>query len=321
LRGAAVHPLAVALLLALYVVAPQDNGPLAVIQIVVPHLALVGLVLVPFAFLRGARALRVGLVLLLIAFVIGLGDEWLSLPATPSGGGSLRVATWNLEIESRSPAESVSWLRSETADVVALVELSQNTAVAIDGDTVLRAAFPYRELHPGSGVTGLGVLSRYPITGSDYATDPAREEVTLDANGSTVTIVAAHPLHGDIRFLGRIPIDVDTTKRNADLELISDRIGELVNEGRKVVLMGDFNTAPTEPAFRRFTAGLKDAHRAVGIGPGWTWRPSRLEWLGIGLLRIDLVLAGSGLTPVSTTSRCPPVGDHCLLEAILTIDD
>lgn len=86
-----------------------------------------------------------------------------------------------------------------------------------------------------------------------------------------------------------------------------------------MIVVGDFNTAPTEPAFDRFVAGLVDAHRAVGIGPGWTWRPSRLEPLGIGLLRIDLALSGPGATPTRIGERCDLPGDHCQLRAAFAL--
>lgn len=58
--------------------------------------------------------------------------------------------------------------------------------------------------------------------------------------------------------------------------------------------------------------GLKDVHVQVGLGPGWTWRPSRLETLGLSLLRIDLMLVGPGVDPVSGGVDCSRSGDHCL---------
>jgi hypothetical protein len=90
--------------------------------------------------------------------------------------------------------------------------------------------------------------------------------------------------------------------------------------GATVLLIGDFNTSPTEPAFGWLTAGLSDAHAAVGLGPGWTYRPSSLEWLGVGLIRLDLILGGPGVIPVSTATDCSRPGDHCLLEATLRLD-
>jgi endonuclease/exonuclease/phosphatase (EEP) superfamily protein YafD len=99
--------------------------------------------------------------------------------------------------------------------------------------------------------------------------------------------------------------------RDAALGRISAEIVEAVAGDEPVLVLGDINTAPTEPEFARFTAGLRDAHADVGVGPGWTYRPSRFESLGIGMIRIDVVLAGPGLRPAAESTRCPPAGDHC----------
>jgi hypothetical protein len=84
-------------------------------------------------------------------------------------------------------------------------------------------------------------------------------------------------------------------------------------------MLGDLNTAASEPAFDRFVEGLRDVHREVGFGPGWTWRPIRLEFLGFGLVRIDHVVVSADIVPTSIDVTCPPVGDHCLVRAGLAL--
>ena len=83
--------------------------------------------------------------------------------------------------------------------------------------------------------------------------------------------------------------------------------------------MGDFNVTPTEPAYVDLVAGLRDAHTETGLGPGWTWRPKRVEPFGIGVLRIDYVFVGPGLEPVSSAVHCPPTGDHCMVIARVSV--
>ena len=68
---------------------------------------------------------------------------------------------------------------------------------------------------------------------------------------------------------------------------------------------------PDEPGYRTLADGLRDLHTDVGMGPGWTWRPSALEGLGLALVRIDMVLLGPGLDPVSSGVDCSLPGDHC----------
>jgi vancomycin resistance protein VanJ len=270
--------------------------------------------------LHRARQLRVALAIVFVAFIVRLGDEWLSFPTTGARESSIKVATWNLEEGSRPPLATATQIEGLGADVVALQELTPDDAEAIAADPVVAQSFPYRALNPGSGVTGLGLLSRYPIDRTTYDVDPARQAVMLTIEGRSVTVVNAHPLHGDVERIAGIPVGVDATRRNVDLAVIRDEIDALISEDRSVIVVGDFNTAPTEPAFSRLTSGLADAHRVASSGPGWTWRPSSLEWLGIGLVRIDLVLGGPGVSPAQTAIRCPQAGDHCILEAVLAIE-
>ena len=66
-------------------------------------------------------------------------------------------------------------------------------------------------------------------------------------------------------------------------------------------------------------AGLTDAHRAVGVGPGFTWRPAPLQALDLALLRIDAVLTGDWLEPTASEVDCTIPGDHCRLTVTLRV--
>jgi endonuclease/exonuclease/phosphatase (EEP) superfamily protein YafD len=300
-----------------------EQGPLGVLQIVAPHLALLGLLLVPICLLDWrARSIVAG-VALALAGTVRFGGDWVSLPVTSaSATRNLEVITWNLEVSSRPGVDSASFLRGRQADVIALQELRPNTAAAIEADPVLVERYPYRVLVPRDDVWGLGVLSRLPIVDSSYEYDPALQIIKLDLGGGRpLAVVNAHPAHADIQRLGttNLPLGLDTTGRNAVLDLIRRHVDELITQGLAVVLLGDLNTAASEPAFDRFVSGLREVHREVGIGPGWTWRPIRLEFLGMGLFRIDHVVVSPDLSPLSIGIACPPVGDHCLVSASVAI--
>ena len=208
-------------------------------------------------------------------------------------------------------------LVGQHADLIALEELTFDAAAAIDSDPVLATRYPYRVLEPSRGVTGAGLLSRFPITESEFRLNPVRLEARVTLPEGVLVMLVAHPFPGRIRTIGGIPVGFDPVQRNADLRLIRARVTELDALGLPVLLIGDFNTAPTDPAFRPLTDGLHDAHAEAGVGPGWTWRPGGLAWLGIGLLRIDLVLSTSELRPTATSIVCPIRGDHCLVAATL----
>jgi vancomycin resistance protein VanJ len=290
------------------------------VQLITPHLALAGLVLLPVAAVTRSRAL--GLALLLVAVVFGLrfgGDWWSPSISTSGTRGHIDVATWNLEAGARVGPDAIAMLLAHPVDLVVLEELTPPVAAAIESDPTLLDRYPYRAMSPTEGVAGIGLLSVYPILSSDYRQDPVRLEARVDLPDGELVVLGAHPFPARIERVAWIPSGYDPTQRNADLGLIRSRALELEARGDRVLLIGDFNTTPTEPAFGRLTNGLNDAHAVAGVGPGWTWRPGQFAFLGIGFLRIDLILSSSELVPTRSTIDCPPRGDHCLVEASLAL--
>ena len=309
----------------LLAVAQPEGGLLGVFQIVAAHLALAGLVLIPLAIWPRQRAGLAASVALGVVVGFRFGGEWLSLPAAapPAGARTITLVSWNLEVGARNAPATVALLRDQSADVIGLQELQPRVAEVIESDPVLTERYPYRVLVPRGDVLGLGLLSRLPIVDATFALSPAIQEVTIDLGegGAPLVIIHAHPIHADIANLGGtgMPIGIDVRQRNADLDLIRARVDAQSAAGAPVLLVGDLNTATSEPAFDRLVRGLRDVHGEVGFGTGWTWRPSRLELLGIGLLRIDHVIGSAVVVPVSIGGSCPPVGDHCLVRAEVAI--
>ncbi len=299
---------------------PIDSGPIAVLLILSPHLALASAWAIPVALLARSKALGGVLVGIAAVFVLRFGAEWWSsAPAVADGSARLDVATWNVESGVLAGPAAIRTLNDHPVDLVVIEELTPTIAQAIEGDERLRARYPHRALFPEGGVGGIGLLSAFPIENPTYQQAPVRLEARVALDDGPVVVLGAHPFPAAIdRSLG-IPLGFDPGERNAELALLRSRVAELDAGGERVLLVGDFNTAPTEPAFDLLVRGLKDAHAEVGVGPGWTWRPARFAFLGIGLLRIDLVLSTSQLIPVSTGTDCPPTGDHCLVWAELTL--
>ncbi|MEO5885641.1 MAG: endonuclease/exonuclease/phosphatase family protein, partial [Candidatus Limnocylindrales bacterium] len=177
----------------------------------------------------------------------------------------------------------------------------------------------FRALAPQPGVFGVGVLSRLPLTGVEAFKRPSGIQATIEWEGMVIVALVAHPLPATITTATalRIPTGFNPGERDARLATLRARIDALLGAERDVLVLADFNTATTEPAYADLLAGLRDAHVEVGQGPGWSWRPSRFEGLPIGLLRIDLILASPRLEPVASRVRCPPIGDHCIVSADL----
>jgi endonuclease/exonuclease/phosphatase (EEP) superfamily protein YafD len=315
-RVLAAYPAVVASLLVLTPLLAPRSGPLALATILSAHLTLAALVLLPIAIARRAPALRLSLLVLALVAVARFGDEWFSLPPNVDPSADMfRTATWNLELGARSGEDAVDGIRRLDVDVLALQELGPEHVRAINASSELMQRFPVRELHPAPGVFGIGLLSRHPVIRTDYYPEPSTIEAVLDVGGQPVTVITAHPLPGFISTVGPVPVSFDASRRDIALRRVRNVVEDTIGRGETVVLLGDFNVAPTEPAYAELVDGLRDAHVEVGLGPGWTWRPSRLESAGIGLLRIDLAISGSGARPVSVRELCDLPGDHCQLQA------
>jgi endonuclease/exonuclease/phosphatase family metal-dependent hydrolase len=301
---------------------PQ-SGPLAIGLVLEPHLFLAVLViLTPVALLGRANVLAVTLLITLTTGGVLFGSEWISMPGSGASHHDLSVMTWNVQYRTRTPAEQAAQLESVTADLVALQEVEPDAASAIAGDTVLTARYPFRVMAPRVGTSGIVVLSRYPMSGVDSTDDPACLDLQVATPRGKVHVIVAHPAHATIdrRTSQRLPVGYQQSDRAIAIAIIRTRIEAAVAKGDRLIVLGDFNTSPSEPEYRLLTAGLRDTHVQVGEGPGWTWRPSRLTFLPFGLLRIDLQLTAGSITPASTSIDCSLPGDHCRLFGDYEID-
>ncbi len=238
------------------------------------------------------------------------------------------MLSWNLELGSKAAASSVAGILSSDADLVALQELTPDVATAIEADIELKTRYPYRILEPDDGVRGMGLLSRLPLTathdtsaGLGFEGPPVLHAGMLTPDGRRVDVLDVHPFPPSITRLGGLPAGLDTRRRDADLAAIRSMIDGLADPSSALVV-GDLNTSPFEAGYGTLVGrGLVDAHEAAGTGPGFTWRPSSLEGLGAGFLRIDHVISGAALRPISTSVDCSIAGDHCRLFATLASTD
>jgi endonuclease/exonuclease/phosphatase family metal-dependent hydrolase len=258
------------------------------------------------------------LVALAVVSAVRFGPEWVSLPAGSGGdirAGVVRALSWNLELGARDGPAVAAVLASTDVDVVALQELGPDHAAAIVASSQVRTRFPYQILEPREGVFGMGLLARYPITSSVSTEEPLVIEAVVETPDGPVTVIDSHPLPGRIATATplRLPVGFDPSHRDALLAAVRARAHAAIERGERVLLIGDFNVAPTEPAYLDLAAGLRDVHAQVGLGPGWTWRPARFEVFNVGLLRIDMAFVGPGIEPVGTSVDCGLPGDHCRL--------
>jgi endonuclease/exonuclease/phosphatase (EEP) superfamily protein YafD len=316
----AAYPVALLVVTAIDLAVPQRSGPIALAEIFAPHLVLLSVLLVPFA-LRGSAvpALRVGLAGLLVVGAVRFVPEWISLPSEARVGTPIEILTWNLELGSDAGRDLVAVLTESRSDVVVLQELTPDHVTRLEGADRLQARFPHRVLQPSDDVLGIGLLSTFPITSIEPLPEPVGLVAELDIGGpSPLVVLSAHPLPPRYALAPTpfpIPIAFEPRVRDESLGLLRERVGEVLDSDRQLILLGDFNVAPTEPAYADLAADLIDVHAEVGLGPGWTWRPRQIEAMPAGLLRIDYVFVGGGIRPVGSATDCAHPGDHCLVTA------
>jgi vancomycin resistance protein VanJ len=295
-------------------------------RVLAPYLALLFLPLVLLALLaRGRDRRRLGLV----AIVGILLAAMRFVPSMPAGVAAadpsaprIHVATWNLYLDAVPPGTLLDALVDRAPGIVGIQELTPTRAAVIESDPKLRSAFPYQVLEPADDWSGMGLLSSWPIDGpiETSATPPLIATTIRPPHSSALDVLVAHappPRFG----IGPLGPGYDPTRRDASLATLRHRLQAGIDDGRRVVLLGDLNVTDRELAYAEVIAGLIDSYRAAGSGLGHTWRPPVGPGLPFGMLRIDMVLTGPGATPVASMPDCTPrSSDHCILDVTIAVD-
>ena len=319
----AVLPLALVAFAVVAAVAPPRSGPLALALVLEVYLFILTFaVLAPIALLARARLLGAALLIVLVSGGAFFGSEWVSLPGSGATRHDLAVMTWNLQFGTRSPAQTAAELEGVNVDLIALQELEPDPSAAIERDPIVAARYPYRAMAPGQMASGVAILSRYPIEKVASTRDPSCLELIVDTPHGPIRVINAHPSHADISTVTplRLPIDYNPSGRDAEVATVRTRIEAAVAGGQRLLVLGDYNTTSSEPEYSVLTHGLRDTQVQVGEGPGWTWRPSRITFLPVAFLRIDLQLTAGPIFPTSTSVDCSLPGDHCRLFGDYEID-
>ena len=109
-----------------------------------------------------------GFLLFLVAPLLGGCPERPLAPRGPSAGAThFTIQTFNVEISDDADPETIAAVGSSDADVLCLQEVTPRW------QATLLERYPYAAWHVerGQSTSGLGVLSRFPVT--DLGIDPA----------------------------------------------------------------------------------------------------------------------------------------------------
>lgn len=260
----------------------------------VPVLVLMALVARRFSRLAALAVTASALVwaVLFVPSILPWGDDAAASDAAGGGAaasaGTLTVASENVQAGNAGAGTVAAALAATGADLVAVQELDAGSQSAV--------AAALNPTHPFSRIIGtVGVWSATPILDSrnlDLGLGWSRAlwaDVDTDAGRTRVYIV-----HLDSIRPGQ------ESKRDEMLRELRTTLAADVSE--RIVVVGDFNSATTDRAFKRLTDTVTDVGTST-VGLGFTW-PSAFP-----LTRLDHALV-RGLTPVSSEVLPANGSDH-----------
>jgi endonuclease/exonuclease/phosphatase (EEP) superfamily protein YafD len=290
-------PLHTGLIVSYYVVAllgGRDLWFIDAIGYVLPWLFFPTLFLLPLALLLRAR-IRLALTLVpVLLFVLTYGHLYLPRMPVQSTGPIFRAMAYNVLFRNDDMGKVADVIETHDPGFVGLRELIPEVAEYL-GERL-------KDRHPFYKVeTWCGFWSRYPVLAYrsyrlGWGHGQPAQQFVLDIEGQAVTVISVHPRSPPLRGshpLGMpigIPTGFDNQNRDADIRDLVERVDQIRGP---LVVMGDLNMTDRQALYPALTRRLRDAHRDVGWGMGFTF--TRYRELGLRMWRIDYVLHSSDL--------------------------
>ncbi len=274
----------------------------AVVPLVFLPVYLVGVV----AFVRKRWFLGGACVLLVIVHLASvypaLGHR--SLPAWTAQAPRLTILESNVYDENATPAKAAATIIGSRADVLALVELSNDVLAALRAEGLDRI-YPYSTVPAGVSRTD-GVWSKKPIDDVRFADGRGGMPMaTVELGGGAITVAAVHVRNA-------------TSSRSLWYGDFAEITNQVAAASGPIALVGDFNATRWNPPFGRLLdRGFHDAHEAVGRGCPGRGRWSALPW---PVMRLDHALVNDGVGVVSVRDVTIPGSDHRGFVAVLAVD-
>jgi endonuclease/exonuclease/phosphatase (EEP) superfamily protein YafD len=221
------------------------------------------------------------LVIALIAFLIGKKWPWAIvsgvfaivnlidiLPAFIRPGRQSQPSSRSLTVllanvlSSNKEYENVRRLiRSTDPDIIAIIEATEGW---MKGLSPLAEKYPHVVSRPREGNFGIALFSRIPLKESEIIQigNAGLPSIfaRIQVEDNDLTVIVTHPLP---------PTRASTSRhRNRQLEELPDLVRSVKGA---VLVLGDLNTAPWSPHFKKLLrrSGLRDSRRGRGIQPTW----------------------------------------------------
>jgi endonuclease/exonuclease/phosphatase (EEP) superfamily protein YafD len=182
-------------------------------------------------------------------------------PQLPGSGVPFRLFHANVLMTNRNYQKLLDAVNEANADVVVLQELTDEWR---ENTQVLTEEYPFVELAPRPGGSGMALFSRYPLTETRTLSLDTSGHVALTARadlaGASVTILGLHPPTpvGPMRF----------ANRNLQFKEAASILNSI--KGPRI-LVGDLNTTMWSPYFEilEHDSGMRDARLGFGLKTSW----------------------------------------------------
>lgn len=254
------------------------------------------------------RAWRAALAFSLPLIALSLWVLPVLLPIeTAAPARTLRFAYANVNAWNGPTPDAVQWFESTGADVVALIECSQEwidalRAVTRAGSSLWPHAAVRIDDHP---IGGVAVLSRHPLRDVEAIISPVGRfpmiDAVVEAPDGPVRVMAAHPVP---------PVGVEALQmRDAEIRWLAQRAA---GSALPTAIVADFNDTPFGRALRDFAAssGMRSAASATGLVTTWPARVAGMPWPSPLRITIDHCFV-SGEIGIASLSAGPRIGsDH-----------
>ena len=242
-------------------------------------------------------------------FVMMFGQQFVPVSARAAsvdpGTPTLTVMTFNLHALNLGIDGIAEAIATADADVVALQELEATVAAGLVER--LGDLYPYQDLIPNSGWSGLGVFSKVPLRQEQQrmgGTDRRNPQVvTLHLPWGDTTLINVHNLSIP-RTLPDWPSEITASLRQRE------RVARAIHDYSRqrstpMIALGDFNTTERSTAYETVALTLADSWHEAGYGFGNTFPGGPLTPTPLGLtppswlLRIDYVFHSEEIVTVT----------------------
>ncbi|QMT41048.1 endonuclease/exonuclease/phosphatase family protein [Neisseria shayeganii] len=178
-------------------------------------------------------------------------DAPLPAPAAPAW----RMVWYNVRLDNPDPATETAALLAQSPDVLALAEIQADDPRWAE----LRRHHPHGCTHQEHSPFALAVWSRHPLAACDIRQHQEFAYIRAELPDGTA-VYALHP-----------PPPINSLLAAARSAYLAHTAAEISREPGKVVVVGDFNSSPFSPLFRRFTRHTGTPPYTPMMQP--TWRP------------------------------------------------